>query len=173
MELRPTIDLIREARSTAFHYECRDTYAEPDEDDAFRAFLHNEPFDYRGWFQDWVTFVQELAERGVSVSRVRVVTVPHSDYQRWSLRVAGLNIEAGEDIRYLPRHLAQDVPPDDWWLIDDHTVAFNLSSPDGRGTETAAVTTDPAIVGLCRSVKERLWSISTPHAEYAQVTPLP
>ena len=91
MELRPTTELLRECRSEAFHLEVRDTYGVPDEDEAFRAFVDDEPYDYRTWFHDRYTFVEDLTARGVFVSRVRVVTVPHSDYQRWSLVIAGLN----------------------------------------------------------------------------------
>ncbi|WP_067803529.1 DUF6879 family protein [Nocardia beijingensis] len=168
MELRPTTELLRECRSEAFHLEVLDTYGVPDEDEAFRAFVNGEPYDYRAWFHDWYTFVEDLMADGVSVSRVRVVTVPHSDYQRWSLVIAALNVEAGEDIRYLPRHLAGEVPSDDYWLLDNKAVAFNLSDKDGRGTGSSAVTTDPVIVGQCLRIKEQLWGMSTPYPEYAQ-----
>ncbi|MGW4770256.1 DUF6879 family protein [Nocardia sp. NPDC004278] len=168
MELRPTTELLRECQTEAFHLEVQDTYGVPDEDEAFRAFIANEPYDYREWFQDWYRFVQELTGRGVSMSRVRVVTVPHTDYQRWSLVIAGLNVEAGEEIRYLPRHLAGGVPTDDYWLLDNKAVAFNLSDKDGRGTGSSAVTTDPVIVGQCLRIKERLWGMSTLYTEYVQ-----
>lgn len=168
MELRPTTELLRECRSEVFHLEVRDTYGVPDEDEAFRAFINEEPYDYRTWFHDWYTFVEDLTARGVSVSRLRVVTVPHSDYQRWSLGIAALNVEAGENVRYLPRHLAGEVPTDDYWLLDNEAVAFNLSDKDGRGTGNSAVTTDPVIVGQCLRIKERLWGMSAPYAEYAQ-----
>jgi hypothetical protein len=167
LELRPTTELLRECRSEVFHLEVLDTYRVLDEDEAFRAFVNDEPYDYRAWFHDWVTFVEDLTVHGVSVSRVRVVTVPHSDYQRWSLVIAGLNVEAGEDIRYLPRHLAGEVPAEDYWLLDNEAVAFNLLDKGGRGIGNSAVTTDPVIVGRCLRAKERLWSISTPFTEYA------
>nr|WP_330183241.1 DUF6879 family protein [Nocardia sp. NBC_01503] len=106
MDFRPTIELLREARHDAFHLEVRDRYGVPGEDEPFQRFLNNEPFDYREWFRDWSQFVQTLTGSGVSVSRLRVVTVPHSEYQRWSLTIAPMNVEAGEDVRYLPRHEA-------------------------------------------------------------------
>lgn len=168
MELRPTTELLGECRVEAFHLEVQDTYGVPDEDEAFQAFIRNEEYDYREWFQDWYRLAQELTGRGVGISRVRVVTVPHSDYQRWSLIIAALNIEAGEDIRYLPRHEAGEVPADDFWLLDNKTVGFNLSGEDGRGTGSSAVTADPVIVDQCLQAKELLWGKATPFAEYAQ-----
>ncbi|WP_227996098.1 DUF6879 family protein [Nocardia australiensis] len=94
-----------------------------------------------------------------------VVTVPHSDYQRWLLSTTGSNVEAGEDIRYLPRHLADDVPVDDWWLYDDDRVAFNLVDPDGK-LDGMAVTSDSGIVAYCRSVRNCLWQKVIPFANY-------
>ncbi|MEV0251461.1 DUF6879 family protein [Nocardia sp. NPDC050712] len=169
MEYRPTTDVLRDSRNEIFHLEVRDSYGVAGEDEALQAFLADEPFDLRAWFQDWYDFVQETTARGVSVRRVRVVTVPHSDYQRWLLRLTALNIEAGEEIRYLPRHLAGEVPPDDWWLVDDSIVVFNLADEDGRAVGGSAVTSDPQIVSYCRGVRDRLQPLAIPYAEYIRV----
>ncbi|MFI9412540.1 DUF6879 family protein [Nocardia gamkensis] len=160
---------MRQCRTELFRLELRDSYGVPAEQEPLQRFLNNEPFDLRGWFQDWYEFVQELATRGVATRRVRVVTVPHSDYQRWLFSLAELNVEAGENIRYLPRHLAGATPTDDWWLIDNELVAYPLFDHEGRAVGGVGVTTDPHIVSYCQSERERLWSIGTPYAEYARV----
>ncbi|WP_330233401.1 hypothetical protein OHA40_13580 [Nocardia sp. NBC_00508] len=170
MEFRPNREILAESRYEAFHLEVRDEYGVPSEDEPFQRFLNNEPFDYREWYKSWSGFVKELTARGVSFRRVRVVTVPHSDYHRWSLAMAAFNEEAGEDIRYLPRRLAGEVPKDDWWLIDNEAVAFNLTGMDGRAVGSSAVSTDPGIVSYCRSIRDRLWALATPSSEYARVT---
>ncbi|MGQ4619900.1 DUF6879 family protein [Nocardia sp. R7R-8] len=100
------------------------------------------------------------------MSRIRVVTEPLSGYQRWLLSVAGSSVNAGEDIRYVPRHLAGEVPPDDWWLFDDELVAFNLVDSLGKPAG-AAVTDDPGIAAYCWSIKRRLWDIAVPYPEFA------
>lgn len=100
------------------------------------------------------------------MSRIRVVTVPHTDYQRWLLSVTGSNVDAGEDIRYVPRHLAGEVPPDDWWLIDNERVVYNLWDEHGSQAEAVAATTDPRIIEYCQGVKQRLWELASPYAEY-------
>nr|WP_247609239.1 DUF6879 family protein [Nocardia veterana] len=96
-----------------------------------------------------------------------MVTEPHSDYQRWLLSVTEANIDAGEDIRYIPRHIAGEVPPDDWWLMDEQRVAYNLVDPDGAPAGIA-VTTDPGIVEYCVRTRERLWKLAIPYTEYAE-----
>ncbi|WP_312884751.1 DUF6879 family protein [Nocardia barduliensis] len=160
------VALFRACEAEAFHLEVRDAYAVPAESDRFRRFLAGEPALPDQHKSRWNDLVEETTRRGVTVSRVRVVTVPHTDYHRWLLSVTDTNTAAGEDIRYVPRHLAGEVPPDDWWLIDNERVVYNLVNESGKPSGLA-VTTDPRIVGYCRSVKQRLWDLSTPYAEYA------
>ncbi|MFB8004919.1 DUF6879 family protein [Nocardia sp. NPDC056000] len=168
MDFRPTIELLREAQHDAFHLEVRDEYGVPGEDEPFQRFLNSEPFDYRSWFKDWTEFVQGLTDRQVAVSRLRVVTVPHSDYVRWSLTIAPMNVEAGEEVRYLPRNEAGQVPPDDFWVIDNRVVVFGLSDRNGRSPGGAAISTDPELVAYCQRTRERLWALATPLVKYAQ-----
>ncbi|NNH73342.1 hypothetical protein HLB23_26380 [Nocardia uniformis] len=160
-------ELFRQCHSEAFHLEVRDDYAVPLESEPFRRFLANEPDDY-AWFENWDALVRDATGRGVRMSRVRVVTVPHTDYQRWSLAVSAHNTAAGEDIRYLPRHLAGVVPPDDWWLLDGERVAFNLVDGNSKAAGVA-ISTDPGLVEYCVGVKQRLWDLATPYAEYAAI----
>ncbi|GAB2720324.1 DUF6879 family protein [Nocardia thraciensis] len=161
---KPFDDLFRRCTGDAFHLEVRDSYGVPQESEPFQRFLDGEPEPDYGE-RPWVAFMRSVAERGVKVSRVRVVTVPHSDYQRWLFGVTRSNVEAGEDIRYLPRHLAGEVPSDDWWLFDTETVAFNLIDRDGKPAG-AGITEDPRIVEYCNEVRRRLWGLATPYQEY-------
>ncbi|MFC8530835.1 DUF6879 family protein [Nocardia sp. NPDC057227] len=89
---------------------------------------------------DWTALLGECraeafhleVRNAYAVPTERVVTVPHTDYHRWLLSVTDSNTAAGEVIRYLPRHLAGEVPPDDWWLIDNERVVYNLVGADGK-----------------------------------------
>ncbi len=159
-------DLFQQCTREAFHLEVRDAYAVPAESEHFQRFLDGEPDDYVSFQQPWLSLIRDIVASGATVRRVRVVTVPHSDYQRWGLVATAPCIDAGEDIRYVPRHLAGDVPPDDWWLFDDELLAFNLVDQNGKPAGLAS-TTDPQIVGYCHSVKQRLWELATPYTEYA------
>jgi len=141
------------ARDSAFHLEVRDTYAVPSESEPLRRFLAGEPAEDYG-DRPWTRMMREVTGRGVTVRRVRVVTEPLSGYQRWMLSVTGTNVDAGEDIRYLPRHLTSEVPSDDWWLFDDATVAYNLIDADGRPAGLA-VTRDHDIAAHCVRVRDR------------------
>jgi hypothetical protein len=146
--------------------EVRDTYAVPAESEPLRRFLSGEPApEYDK--SDWTDLIRGLAARGAAMSRIRIVTVPLSDYQRWLLTVTGESVEAGEDIRYTPRHTVDpsDMPSDDWWLFDDAIVAFNLVGQDGRAAGMA-ITADPGIAAYCQAMKQRLWWVAKPFREY-------
>ncbi|MBF6239116.1 hypothetical protein IU474_18870 [Nocardia otitidiscaviarum] len=161
----PWPELFRETTREAFHLEVRDTYHVASEAESLRRFLNGEPPLLEYAERPWTKLVRQTVGRGVRVTRVRVVTVPHSDYQRWLLSITADNVAAGEDIRYLPRHTAGEIPPDDWWLFDDTTVGFNLVDEDGKPAG-AAITTDPGIAAYCQRVKQRLWRLAVPFTEY-------
>ncbi|MBF6358229.1 hypothetical protein IU449_27405 [Nocardia higoensis] len=156
--------LWRDARRSAFHLETHDTYNVPAEAEPLRRFLAGEPAEDRS-DRPWTRMMLEVTARGVHVSRVRVVTEPLSDYQRWLLSITGVNAAAGEDIRYLPREKAPVRGPDDFWLFDDRTVAFNLVDAEGKPAGLA-VTDDPSIAAVCRFARDTLWQAATPYSEY-------
>ncbi|MEV0297175.1 DUF6879 family protein [Nocardia sp. NPDC050710] len=163
-------DLFQTCQRSAFHLEVHDTYQTLEESEPFRRFLADEPDDYE-WLHGWLNVVRDATSRGAVVQRVRVVTEPHVDYTRWGLVVARANIEAGEDIRYLPRKLVSvdELPADDYWLFDDNTVAYTLFTPAGAASG-AAVTTDPVIVQRCAAIRDMVWRRAISHADYTRTT---
>lgn len=170
MKLFPTGEpfdsLFRGFERTAFHLEVEDAYHTPEESGPFKLFLDGQPDDF-AWHRHWLDLIEEVTRAGKSVTRVRVVTVPHGDYTRWGLAVAPLNIAAGEDIRWLPRHLTGDVklPPDDFWLFDDNRVVFTVFEEDGRFAG-GAETVDRDIADRCRKVRDQVWALAIPHTAY-------
>ncbi|MFE4456058.1 DUF6879 family protein [Nocardia tengchongensis] len=166
----PWPEFFRDCQREAFHLELKDSYAEPYESEPFRRFLSDEPAEEGDPSPDWRAMVRKTAARGVTMSRVRVVTVPLSDYQRWLLSITHYNVNAGDDIRYVPRNLVppENMPEDDWWLFDGRLVVFNVTDTDGKPADSVS-TTDPGIAAYCRSVKQRLWDLATPYAEFNRV----
>ncbi|WP_306360429.1 DUF6879 family protein [Nocardia sp. CC227C] len=161
-------DLIRSSRREAFHLELQDDYESPDGDEPYRNWVAGGPADDFAWFQDWLNLVRDFTARGAVMRRARVVTVPMTDYQRWMLEITVNNVAAGEDVRYLARHLADSrrLSTDDWWLLDDETVIFTTFETSGRFAG-AAVTHDPRIIAHCQEVRDYVWSAAVPYADYA------
>ncbi|WP_067668628.1 DUF6879 family protein [Nocardia miyunensis] len=164
--------LFRAAKRRAFHVEVKDSYAVADEVEALRRWAAGEPYQMEeqpaSW-KAWDDLMVETARRGIALDRLRVVTVPHSNYTRWLLSETHTRTEAGELVRWLPRHLADpaDVPGDDYWLSDDDTVAFTTFAENGEFMGLS-ITTDPGIVARCVRARDTLWPKGIDHLRYAE-----
>lgn len=153
---------------TAFRLETRDAYEDESEHEPFRRFLAGEPAD-DFWMAEFCETLRGWAAEGKRLSRVRVITEPHSDYVRWSMTVARLNIEAGEDIRYLPRSKAKelDLPDEDYWLFDERHVAVLDLDESGR-LLGAELIDDPAEVAKRRRWRDVAWQDAIAWGQYAR-----
>jgi hypothetical protein len=159
-------DLVRSCRR-AWHLELRDSYNVEQEDIPIAKWRRGEHDDF-AWLAEWLSFVRAVTSDGVRVERLRVITEPHSTYNRWSLSHTRLNLDAGEDVRYLPRHLAADIefPAEDCWLMDDDHLVLSLFKPDGRSGGYAREK-DPALTTRYRAVRDTAWPRAIPYDDYA------
>ncbi|RDG37312.1 DUF6879 family protein [Streptomyces corynorhini] len=162
-------ELFDSVTHDAFHLELRDDYGSPVEDTPYARWQRGEPDDFV-WLDPWRARMRRVIEGGRTVRRVRVVSEPHSPYVRWEHSLTRLNLEAGEDIRWLPRHrlaehLSFPVAGNDWWLFDDRLLAVGHFDHDGRVLGSELIE-DPKTVAECIRVRDQLWSVSIPHAEY-------
>jgi hypothetical protein len=110
--------LFSSFKHTAFRLEVRSRYNPSYEGETLRKFLEEGEPDDLPWMQPWLRMVQEAAAEGRRFARVRVVDLPMSDWNRYSYVLAAHNIAAGEDIRYLWRGNAAELPDYDYWLFD-------------------------------------------------------
>jgi hypothetical protein len=74
------------------------------------------------WFQNWLSMIRAATAEGRRFARVRVVSVPLSDYSRFGVYCSQYTNEAGETIRYLTRDQAHDLPDYDYWLFDSRQL---------------------------------------------------
>jgi hypothetical protein len=144
---------------TAFRLEVRDRYNSPSEAEPLRRFLADEPDDL-AWFQDWTALVRTATAEGRRFSRVRVVSLPLTDYSRFGVEYSQHTIAAGDDIRYLPRDRADAIglPDHDYWLFDSRKLAwmhFNETDDRFLGSE---IIEDPAAV-----VQHNYWRDAARH----------
>jgi hypothetical protein len=158
--------LLRTFKRSSDHLEMRDAYGTEIELPYMAKWAAGEQDDLV-WLNDWCATLKDHAARGKRVRRARVVSEPLSDYQRWSYSIAGPMVDAGEDIRWVPRALVSTIalPGNDFYLFDDRLVVFLLYAGSGLNAGMEA-STDPADITLCRSAFEAVWKISTPHRDY-------
>ena len=134
---------------------------------AWRAGHRDDPTERGAWWRPWHELVQTAVRRGVEVRRARIVSEPVSEYIQFEYDVTFSNIEAGEEVRWLPRRRATDLalPGNDFWLFDDQVLIINHFA--GNGDKTAAeLITDPITIKLCATAFEAVWERATPHAQY-------
>ncbi|MFF0747373.1 DUF6879 family protein [Streptomyces sp. NPDC004111] len=162
--------LLDNARRTAVHLEMRDAYGVAHESAGFADWLetgtrNTDPASE--YWRFWVDLVQRTVARGVMVRRARIVSEPLSDYARYSLAGAPVNVAAGEELRYLPRRRASDIalPGNDFWLIDDKVVRFNHFTGNGASAG-GELTENPAVVALCAGAFAQVWARAVPYEDY-------
>lgn len=163
----PTFEeLFQSSRETAVHLEMRDAYMKSDP--AYVDWEEGIPLDPAKRWSDWHALVSEAVGRGVTVRRARIVSEPVSTYIRFEHEVTdGLNIAAGEDVRWLPRRNAAVIalPANDFWLFDRSLLLVNHF--DGEGEMLAStVSEDSQEIKLCADAFEAVWERGIAHAEY-------
>ncbi|TCO60565.1 hypothetical protein EV192_103140 [Actinocrispum wychmicini] len=82
------------------------------------------------WFRNWLSMIKQASGEGRRFSRVRIVSVPLTDYSRFGIYCSTYTNAAGEDIRYLTRDSAADLPDYDYWLFDSRTLVRMLFDED-------------------------------------------
>lgn len=158
--------LLKVFKRSSVHLETRDAYGTEIELPHMARWAAGEPDDLE-WLQGWCATLREHAAAGRTVRRAQIVSEPLSDYQRWAYNITHPLVEAGEDIRWVPRRLVSEVciPGNDYYLLDDERVIFLHYA--GSGLNNAfTTTTSPATVEMCRVAFEQVWSLAIPHSEY-------
>jgi hypothetical protein len=158
--------LFTSFKREALHLEMRDSYGTAAEIPHLRKWEDGEPDDTQ-WLQPWFDLVRAGTQAGQAFRRARVVSEPISDYQRWVLKDTHLYVEAGEDIRWVPRSRVSTValPGNDFWLFDDNLVVFLIFAANGAVVDRQS-TTDRSAVHLCRTAFESVWKLSIANSEY-------
>ncbi len=142
-------DLCRGIKKSFVHLETRDSYGTEVELPHMAKWRRAEPDDF-AWLGWWLEMLGGHRAAGRTCRRARVVSEPLSDYQRWTRRHATMFIDAGEDIRYLPRpHLAPVAVPGsgDFYVFDDELVLFLHDT--GNGTNASFQITERNIRDWC------------------------
>jgi hypothetical protein len=161
--------LFEQFAQDAFHLELRDDYSVPDEDGPYASWLRGEAVD-NSYMEPWLRMVRRVTREGKTVRRVRVVTEPHTPYIQWEHATTPTNEEAGEAVRWiprhdLPRHLSLPMDGNDWWLFDGRLLAVGHFDKHGRVLGSELIDA-PDLVSECARVRDLLWDLATPHSEY-------
>lgn len=163
-------ELFASAEHEALHLEMRDWYAVDDEQARFKRFLVVGHRDHDAEAEErhaWLDSVRRASRAGVSLRRARIVSEPVTDYIKFEYEGTSPLIQAGEDVRWLPRKKTSAIalPGNDFWLFDEKTVLLNYFAGNGNSAGQE-LSTDPALAKLCKSAFEAVWAAAIPHSEY-------
>jgi hypothetical protein len=157
--------LFRTLEHTAFRLETRDLYKSANETEALRQFTAAEPVDM-GWFQNWLNMIREATAAGRRFSRVRVVSVPLTDYSRFGVFCSEYTIAAGEDIRYLRREDASSLPDYDYWLFDSSKLV-RMHFDDEENFLGGELIEDPAVIVQHNYWRDAAWHRAVRRDDFA------
>ncbi|MPZ86827.1 MAG: hypothetical protein GEU81_01915 [Nitriliruptorales bacterium] len=148
---------------TAWRLETRDEYSIGEEATAYRQYVAGEKVDALDWFWPWLDTMRAAVAQGKRIERVRVVPEPLTEYLRYEAWLCHYNIQAGEDIRYLPRQRAQELglPDSDYWLFDSHRLARLHFDADDHPV-AAELIEDPDAIIRANYYRDLAWHHATP-----------
>lgn len=162
-------ELLRTFKQESLHLETRDAYGTATELPHMAKWARGEQDDL-AWLDDWCATLRAHIAAGAQARRARIVSEPLSSYQRWAHSVALPMVEAGEDIRWVPRHLVSSIgiPGNDFYLLDGSLVVYLIYTGDGLNADYQT-SRDPADIQLCRSAFDAVWNLAIPHRDYQPV----
>ncbi|MFF7192663.1 DUF6879 family protein [Streptomyces sp. NPDC008079] len=120
----------------------------------------------------WHANVRAQTGQGKRFERVRTVDSPPTEGQRFLMASGRGNVEAGEEIRHLPRAAADrmGLPAEDFWLFDNLIVVRIVFDGDDN-TLGVEVRDDHATVAAARRIWAAAWSGAINSAEFAARVP--
>ena len=99
--------------------------------------------------------------------RSRIADNPPTTEQLFLLDYARYNASVGEDIRYLWREDAVQLPADDFWIFDSRLVAL-LHFDDADNLLNIELITEPAEVVRYSVVRDAAMHHSVPYDQFAE-----
>ena len=147
--------------------EVRDNYDSPYENESLRKFLSGE-LDDLPWMRNWLAMIREAAAKGLRFSRVRVVSMPLTDYSRFGVFCSQFTNAAGEDIRYLDHDKAETegLPNHDYWLFDSRKLVW-MHFDDADRFQGGEIIEDPAVIVQHNYWRDAAWHRAVRRDEFA------
>lgn len=116
----------------------------------------------------WLDHIRAITTAGKTFARVRMLTEPLTDYLAWMIGRTQANVDAGEDIRWLPEAQARELnmPDYDFYLLDDARVAI-MRFDTAKVLTDIEVVTDEHTIAQHRSYRDLAWPLAVRHADLA------
>lgn len=110
--------------------------------------------------------IRDATAEGRRFRRVRVVSMPLTDYSRFGVFCAGHTNAAGEDIRYLRRDQAADLPDYDYWLFDSRLLVL-MHFDKAQNFLGGEIIDNPAVIVEHNYWRDVAWHLAVPREDFA------
>ncbi|MGK4583528.1 DUF6879 family protein [Kitasatospora sp. HPMI-4] len=156
---------------TAWRLETRRAYESDQRSVGYLRFLQGED-PQADPHRPWCANIREQVAKGKRVERVRIADEPITQGQAYLLHVGWANVEAGEDIRHLPRSTAKELhlPERDFWLFDSRTV-LQLHFDDADVYLGTELIEDPNVVLEACQIRDAAWHFAVDRSEFVKKVP--
>jgi len=156
--------LLKNFRQSAFRLETLERYTVPQEAEWFEEWKHTGKLpELTPGNDSWLRMVRDHTRAGRLMQRVRVVSAPLTDYERFELALFPPSLEAGEDIRVISRSVFRSIlhVSEDFWLFDSQTAVMLRYDTAGR-----FLSAEPGQSSLCQRQCDEVLAQSMPLKEY-------
>jgi hypothetical protein len=118
--------------------------------------------------QSWLDMLREATAEGRHFARVRLVSLPLSNYSRFGVWCAQFTGGAGEDIRYLTRDQANTsgLPYEDYWLFDSSKLV-RMHFDDSDRFLGGELVEDPADIVKANYWRDAAWHKAVGRDDFA------
>jgi Family of unknown function (DUF6879) len=150
---------LQNFKRSAFRLETLPEYDVPQEAEMLARFKHGYPVEMPD-DHPWLLNVRHHCGAAKVMQRVRIVSNPPSDYERFELSLYRHSSAAGEQIHIIEEYRRF---PEDFWLFDNHEAYILRYDRHGRflGVEVGSD------VVAYRRIRDLALEQSIPFAEYA------
>ena len=112
-----------------------------------------------GWFQNWLTMIREASAEGRRYPPRTGGGLPAHRLQPLGVFCSKHTNAAGEDIRYLRRDGAADLPDYDYWLFDSRKLV-RMHFDDDENFLGGQIIEDPAVIVEHNYWRDAAWHLA-------------
>lgn len=115
------LEYFNSFQKSAFRMETLQRYNVDEEKESYEFFMKNKKVPDWLW-EDWHDIVRQAKSRWAIMQRVHLIQFPISLYLLFEMEAYKKNIEAWEEIFYIPFEKCSVEVKSDFWIFDDTTV---------------------------------------------------
>ncbi|MBN2095430.1 MAG: hypothetical protein JW727_05260 [Candidatus Aenigmarchaeota archaeon] len=168
-------ELWNSARKSIFRLEKLPAYSIPEEKPSIESWRAGKPQE-DSEDEKWLGLLDAAKQKGVKVQRVRLFSLPLSEYLRYEIAIWQLSSKRREEIHFLSQEEYQKISriagisPGDFWLFDD-TLLWVIEYNGEGGFLGGTPVTETETARRCAALKSKCLEKSIPINAFLKTLP--